>query len=383
MFDVEKKCINWLKKYYVELGFVFITILAIFVRFSMLKFVTDDYRYYLSPWFDCIKMNGGLRALANYPGNYNAPYVTILAILTYIPLPKLALIKSVSIFFDFVLAISAVLLVNQLLKGNKKYYSLLVYSVVLFLPAVMLNGAMWGQCDSCYASFVILALLFLLKEKYIPSFIFLGCAFAFKLQFIFVLPIFIVLYICRGKFSLLHFLIIPTVNLILCLPAIIMGMPIIKAFSVYFGQTQYYKDRLVLNFPNIYNILKGPADIFCRVGVIFTIFLCASMLFYLIYKKVSWNDEKILNLTLWFVIIVTYFLPGMHERYLFVGEILAVIYYLVYKKNFLITIFIVLCSVVTYSIYLFYVSIPGFSYLSLIYLLLIVYFTRDTIRNLG
>lgn len=381
--EFEKKIIDFVKKNYIIIGFIFITIVALLIRYFELGFKSNDYKIFLSKWFDQLKNNGGIKGIPKYSGDYNAPYITLMALLTYIPINKLYLIKFLSIIFDFSLAISSSCLVRYLAPKNKKIFGLLTYMVILFLPEVLFNGALWGQCDSCYATFVILALLFLLKEKHIHSFIFLGIAFAFKLQFIFVLPIFIVLYLTQEsekRISILHFFIIPLVNFILCLPAIIFGKSIKEVLLIYFNQSTSYKNSLVLNFPNIYNLIPGDPKIFNKVGILFTLVICASMLAYIIYKNVKWNNEKILTLTLWFMIIITYLLPGMHERYLFVGEILAVICYIVYRKNLNITLCVIINAIITYSTYLFKVKIIDYSYLSIIYLLIIIYFTKDTLN---
>ena len=209
MFKFEEKVINFCKKNYIILFVILITFLAFFVRFKMLDFASYDYNNFLKPWFDDLKSNGGLKGLATYKGDYNAPYMTILALLTYLPINSLYSIKFVSIVFDFLLAISSGLLVKELVKQNKKIYFVLTYAILLFVPSVLLNGAYWCQCDSIYTTFIVLSLLFLVKEKYIPSFIMLGLSLSFKLQFIFILPLYLILYVMKKKFSILNFLIIP------------------------------------------------------------------------------------------------------------------------------------------------------------------------------
>ncbi len=383
MFEYEKKIIKYLEKHYIELMFIFITLISVLIRLLMRNFESKDFRIFLSPWFDYLKMNGGLKALANYPGDYNAPYVTIMALLTYIPVNKLYLIKAVSIVFDYGLAISCAELVKFLVpKSKKKILYLLTYSVIILLPEVMLNSALWAQCDSGYTMFVVLALLFLLKKDYTKSFIFLGLSFSLKLQFIFILPLFVILYVCEKKFSILHFFIIPAVDIITCIPAIIFGTPIKKILTVYFSQTGTYSNYLSLNIPNIYNIIPGNTSMFYKIGVLITLVALASMLVYVIYKKIKWNNEKILLLGLWSIIITTFLLPGMHERYLYMGEILAVIYYILYKKNLPMTIFLITSAVMTYSVYLF--KAPDYlNILSVIFLLLIIYFTKNTLKELS
>ena len=101
MFKEEKKIIDLFSKNYLVFGYIFITIMALLVRFLTFHFESHDYVAFLAPWFDYLKNNGGILALANYPGNYNAPYMTIMALLTYIPVKSLYSIKFVSVIFDF------------------------------------------------------------------------------------------------------------------------------------------------------------------------------------------------------------------------------------------------------------------------------------------
>ncbi len=385
MFKEEKKIIDLFSKNYLVFGYIFITIMALLVRFLTFHFESHDYVAFLAPWFDYLKNNGGILALANYPGNYNAPYMTIMALLTYIPVKSLYSIKFVSLLFDFGLALSSACLVKYLISKNKNISFFITYAVILFLPEVLMNSGIWGQCDSGYTMFIVLALLYLLKEKYIISFVYLGIAFSLKLQFIFILPLFIVIYIVKKRYSILHFLIIPLVNFILCLPAIIIGKPIGELISIYFGQVNEYKQYMSLNFLNLYSLVDNSGKILYYVGIILTVIVCFLMLLYIIVKKVKFNDQKILNLGLWFVVMVTYLLPCMHERYLYMGGILAVIYYIVYKKNYLLTISIIMCTILTYFHYLFglYLTTGYKAIFSVGYLIVIAYYTKDLLYMLN
>lgn len=382
MFKFEEKVINFCKKNYIILFVILITFLAFFVRFKMLDFASYDYNNFLKPWFDDLKSNGGLKGLATYKGDYNAPYMTILALLTYLPINSLYSIKFVSIVFDFLLAISSGLLVKELVKQNKKIYFVLTYAILLFVPSVLLNGAYWCQCDSIYTTFIVLSLLFLVKEKYIPSFIMLGLSLSFKLQFIFILPLYLILYVMKKKFSILNFLIIPIVDIVLCLPAIIYGKPILDCLTVYFKQTATYSKSLVLNFPNIYQIFTGNVDIFYTLGEVITIFVCALTLMYILYKKIKFNSEKILLLGIWFITTLTFLLPGMHERYLFVGEVLSILYFIVYRKNGFFMLFVNLCPMITYSIFLGGLNFQYMQLLSIGFLILLYFYTKIVFKTL-
>lgn len=382
MFKFEEKVINFCKKNYIILFVILITFLAFFVRFKMLDFASYDYNNFLKPWFDDLKSNGGLKGLATYKGDYNAPYMTILALLTYLPINSLYSVKFVSIVFDFLLAISSGLLVKELVKQNKKNYFVLTYAILLFVPSVLLNGAYWCQCDSIYTTFIVLSLLFLVKEKYILSFIMLGLSLSFKLQFIFILPLYLILYVMKKKFSILNFLIIPMVDIVLCLPAIIYGKPILDCLTVYFKQTATYSKSLVLNFPNIYQIFTGNVDIFYTLGEVITIFVCALTLMYILYKKIKFNSEKILLLGIWFITTLTFLLPGMHERYLFVGEVLSILYFIVYRKNGFFMLFVNLCPMITYSIFLGGLNFQYMQLLSIGFLILLYFYTKIVFKTL-
>ncbi len=383
MIKKEKQLLEFLKKNYLIIFIIFITIIAILVRVKMFSYDKGDYANFLKPWFDTLKSNDGLKALASYEGDYNLPYVTIMALLTYLPVNSLFSIKIVSVIFDFTLALSCAVLVKELVKKNKKEFFVITYTIVLFIPSVLMNGAYWGQCDSIYATFVILSLLFLLKEKYTLSFIMLGFAFSFKLQFIFILPLYIILYVTKKKFSIFNFLIIPLVDIIMCLPAIIAGKPILECLTVYFNQTSTYSNYLVMNFPNIYQIFNGNSDIFYFVGELITIVICAIVLFFVLFKKIKFNNEKILLLAVWFITIITFFLPGIHERYLYVGEVLSVIYFLVYRKNGFFALFINLCSIITYSNFLNGMNFQYMQLLSIGFAIILYFYTKNIFNTLN
>lgn len=381
LFAFEKKCLNFITENYKIIFIIIITFLALIIRYFMLDFMSGDYVNFLSQWFDYLKDNGGLSALKSYPGDYNAPYMTLMAILTYIPLPKLYLIKSISILFDFLLALFGGILVKNCVNKNKTEKGILTYFILLFLPNMLMNSAMWAQCDSIYTCFIVLSLIFLLKEKYSISFIMLGISFAFKLQFIFILPLYVMIYVTKKNFSILNFLLIPLVNIILCIPSMIFGKSFMSCLMIYFNQTQTYNQHLVLNFPNIYNLLSGNIEMLFKVGEILTIVIFAIVLFYLIYKKVKWNNQKILNMAVWVIVIATFFMPSMHERYLFAGEILSIIYFIIYKKNGLLSFFINFVALLTYSSYIFGFNFQYMQLTSIIFTFIIIMYTKNVLES--
>lgn len=174
-----EKIWNFIEKRKFIIFFTIITAIAMYARVIVIDFVSGDFYSFIEPWFYELQENGGLSALKLDIGNYNLPYLTILAILTYLPIEPIISVKMVSIVCDFICALAAMKIVYIILKNNKNkdFFGLIVYGVILFLPTVLLNSACWGQADSIYVAFIMLSIVALLEEKYLKAFILLRSIF--------------------------------------------------------------------------------------------------------------------------------------------------------------------------------------------------------------
>lgn len=151
----------------------------------------------------------------------------------------------------------------------------------------------------------------------------------------------------------------------------------------YVYQTYEYKTKMVMNFLNIYNLLDCDPNIFYPVSEAVALAICGIVLFCCVYKKTKFNNEQIITLGLWFLIVMTFVLPGMHDRYLYVGEVLALIYLLIYKKNYGVTCFVIFSPLLTYSKFLFEIEIENVNLLVITYLILIIIFTINIFKLLA
>ncbi len=391
--DVGEVIWNFIESKKSIIFFIVITIVAILIRSKLIFYESHDMTTCLKPWFFELRDYGGFAGLSREIGNYNPPYLTILAILTYIPALPLVSIKVVSIIFDFVCAIAVGKIVKIIFKNKKdvKIYSLMAYAITLFLPTVILNSACWGQADSIYTAFILFSIMFLLEKKYLRSFILLGISFAFKLQFVFILPLFIYVYISERKFPIYYFLIIPLINILMCVPAMIAGRSFLSCMEVYFGQTQMGFNYLSMNFPGIWNLfmpyLKDSYYIFMsnqsytQVGIYVTIAVLGIMAFMVLYKKIKFNKQKIIEFGLWSVLITTYLLPFMHDRYLYIADILSIIYFIYNKDKLYVPLGINFISSVLYGIYLFKFEQLPFIVLTLINTAIVILVTKDLIKK--
>ncbi len=390
---IEEKFLDFIKKYIFEILLFLTVIVSLLIRINFLKFKSDDYIAFLSEWFNILKTNGRIFALKNSIGDYNIPYLVIMALITYLPIKQLVALKIVSIIFDYLMAFAGMLIIYELLKNNrnKDLYALITFLIITLLPTVFLNSSAWCQCDSIYTTFVLFSILYLLKEKYTKAFIFFGIAFAFKLQTIFALPIFLLVYLSKKNYSLIEFFIIPIVNFIMSLPAIIVGKPIKECFSIYFNQTTQYSNYLAMNFPSIYaiffkvkaaNLIENPSLELSKAGTFITLIILAGTAAYFLIRNIKINQKLIIEIFLWSVMIVTFLLPHMHDRYLFIADVISVIYFIIYPKRFYIPIAVNFISLYTYIVYLYKVIVIPMSYVAILFGVIIIIMTKYMIEDI-
>ncbi|WP_277643761.1 hypothetical protein [Inconstantimicrobium porci] len=270
------------------------------------------------------------------------------------------------------------------LRKNDRYDNLtiLCFIVILFIPTVILNGSAWAQCDSIYATFVLLSLYFLMDGRYNLSIIVYGVALAFKLQAIFVLPVFLIMYFTNKSFSIVSLLWIPITNLLLYIPAWIAGRPLKQLLKVYTTQTSQYK-YLVMNFPNFYALFNvGEHDLLHKAGILMTILLFAIIFHLIIIKNTTLDNEQILSLSLLSIVVATYFLPSMHDRYMYVGDVLSIIYVFVKKDKLYAPIIILFNSLAPYITYLFGITTIDYKLLSVAQLFALVCIAIDFYKSI-
>lgn len=319
------------------------------IRIEGLHFVSFDMKVCLLPWFHEIQAGGGMSALRHQVGDYGIPYQTLIALLTYLHFNPLLMYKAISIVFDFVLALSVALFVKRFVQGVDTFISLpvLAYGIVLLSPQVVMNSSVWGQCDAIYASFCILAIYFCESKRYAFSSICLGFAFAAKLQAIFLLPYFVYKILQHSHFGrLLYGFIIPLPNIVLSIPALISGRNWTDIFGVFFNQVSTY-NQMSLNAPTLWPLLGNVAsnDFYTTFHVYAIIMAgiaaCMIILFGLLHIKDTPQNNMFIAFLLLFAVI--FILPDMHERYIYLVEIAAII--VVFIESRLTPITVAICFV--------------------------------------
>ncbi len=301
-----------------------LTAITFTLRGMAFDYETLDYQNFLHPWCEFFRANGGFRALDTPVGNYNIPYLYFLAAFSCLPIRDLYLIKLLSVFFDVVLAWSCAMLLGRV--TGSRVRRLACYFTVLYLPTVFLNGALWGQCDGVYVALAVLAIDLALDERPVLSMLCITLAFGFKLQAVFVMPIYAVFWM-QGKVSWKHFLIFPAAYVLLVLPAVLLGRPFLDTIMLYFNQTGSIGSGLNYNSPSVYAIFwqireTEPA---ATIGIVCAFFYVVNLLAVAWVNRRRLTDRAVIALALLLAVGVPFMLPHMHDRYFYAADILSVV----------------------------------------------------------
>lgn len=361
-------------------------IFALWIRFTMIDFKSLDYLNFIKPWMTTIINEGRLLSLGKTIGNYSPPYVYLLTLLSYVPSghvedPYLLGVKLIALGFDVILAFSVYLNATLIIKKQTHLLSLVLALVVFYLPTVLMNSSLWGQIDASYTSFALLSLYYLQKNKPLKSAIWFGISFAFKLQAIFFLPVFIIYFWFHYKHKLYYALMVPLIYILIALPTVLFGRPIIEVLSIYFQQVDTYR-YMTMNMPNIWSWFTNQYDTLSLVGFFLFSGVIGFTFLILNIKKIVPKSNHILLLALWSVIVANFFLPVMHERYLYAADILALLISVQFSYLFYLPVLLQLISTLAYAPYLFQASIVPMKDLAFIHALTLILVSYNGIRIL-
>ena len=303
---------------------------AFLIRALCLDYVGTDYTNFLSGWYRFFKENGGFAAVAHAVGDYNVPYLYFMAFITYLPMSDLYLIKLFSIVFDVALAWGCLRLVRSLTRERQGSYTpLTAFAAALLLPTVVLNGAYWGQCDVIYGALAVHALALLLEGRNKASVALMGLAFSFKLQAIFVLPLWGVLWLAK-KVKFRELWVFPLTYVIVIIPAVLLGKPLPETLLVYINQMGEYS-RLTLNAPSVfqllpYDMISGSSPLrsaLSTAGVAAAAVLVLLLLWLGFRLGARLDRRTCFAAAVVLAIGVPFLLPHMHERYFFLADVLT------------------------------------------------------------
>ena len=295
---------------------------AFVLRSLFLPYETLDYQDFLVVWVDFFRQSGGLAALGVPVGNYNVPYLFFLALFSQSSIPDLYLIKLLSIFFDVMLAWAAMQLAGCFVRSPAR--RLACFFLVLFWPTVVLNGSVWGQCDSIYVAFAVLSVWLALSDHPALATASIAVSFSFKLQAVFVMPVFLLFLLAR-RVKVRHFLIFPPVCVLMVLPAVLAGRPLWEALTISLAQTGSIGDGLNYNSPSIFALfseVQNP-ELAGKLGILAAALVIVLLALLIWKRRYACSDRALLLAAALLAVAIPFFLPHMHERYFFAANILT------------------------------------------------------------
>ncbi len=303
-------------------------LLGMLLRIRCMDYSSGDYEDFLARWLQFFRDNGGFAAIKTYSGDYNAPYLYVLAIISMLSQPELYLIKLFSILADVVLAWGGFRVVKAVRdQGPEDPMPAIAFSVLMVLPTVMANSAYWGQCDSFYGALILHAMAKALTGKEKTSAVLVGAAFAVKLQSVFLIPLWGVLWLAK-RYKFRNLFCAPLSFIVLCLPAVLLGRPVMDVLNVYLHQTVEYQDRLVLNAPSVYQFIPNGAKpdpvAAGRIGIIAAFVLVLVLMGIGLIFRNKLDNRAALSIAAVMAVGVPFFLPHMHERYFYLADIVMV-----------------------------------------------------------
>ena len=269
-------------------------VLAFMVRWKLFPIESADYWGFLKLWMDQIKALGGFASLGTEISNYSSSYMYLMCMVSGFDNSLYAL-KFISVFFDYVASFAIFAIVYELTGNVRK--GIFGMSVLLLCPIVVLDSAYWCQCDIIYTSFILWALYFFYKDNSKWTFIFLAIAFTFKLQTVFILPFFVIMYLKKKTIRLRDILYIPVIFFVFQLPAWLFGRPLKDLMLIYFDQSNFYPWG-TLEYPNIYALLDETIDSnhhmdeVSGAGMFLTVILLGFIAYYIYTKKIELTYDE-------------------------------------------------------------------------------------------
>ncbi len=329
---------------------------ALAVRVPFLDHVSGDVRMWIGDWYTFIVSHGYFSAFEHEFSNHNVPYLYLMALVAVVwpDLGGLHTIKLIPMAFEFVLAFFVGKCVS-VRYPQSKIIPVAAGVVTLLAPTVVANGAQWGQTDAIYTSCIVACVYFLLRGRQAWAFLAYGFAFAFKLQSVFLLPLFLWLLLKRAV-DWRYFFLSPLVWLVTLIPAWLHGRPFLDLATIYVRQGGQDK-WLVSQAASIYEWMPWDWYVWRPWFLAFAAGVLLAVTLALARTKAPITPERIVLLATFSLLLVPYVTPNMHDRYFFAGEILAIVFAFFWPRFWYVPVLAVLATYNNYLEYLYEVEV--------------------------
>ena len=234
---------------------------------------------------------------------------------------------------------------------------------------MIINSAGWAQCDSIWASFCLITILLVLRGHSDAALFMSGVALSFKLQAVFILPALLIL-VANGDLRVRSLLLLPVGFVVPCIPAILLGASPSRILSVYIGQTSTYP-QVWMSYPSFWAMVfpnAESAQIHYDLGFGgFALLIAAALvtlqgILYVVERRRCADNMDLVILFLVVSLLCVEFMPSMHERYGYLGEVLLLIIAIHERRIIIPALVINAITLIAYSDYLFCAESAGITW---------------------
>lgn len=335
--------LKFFQKHFLFIFALLATVVSFAVRYKYVYYPTNDVVGFVFSWMKQIQANG-FKNFYKVGADYPVLYLFLVGIFTLFPSGEEITVGGFTFYANWMIELKTLLFVlsfflsfgiYQIVKNvtGNKLKATLGYIVSICLPVQIVNSAVWGNNDVMYAVLMVYAVYFLLIDRDSWSWFLIGICFGVKLQAVFILPF--MLYAVLRKKARFYRIYLAFLGLLLTyLPAYICGASFSEPFKIFTTQFHEYQNLHygsanfwhLVNFKSELNGITAPASTW--LGLLFIAVFCA--LVYL--RQLKDTKENLVLSATFFIGIVPYFLPHMHERYLYILDVLTVVYVFTRKK---------------------------------------------------
>lgn len=325
---------------------------------------TADAQVFLLPWLGFVQQHG-LSALGERFTNYTPFYTYCLLLVSWIPAPPMALIKSISWAFELATAVLGYRIAKE--RGH------IAFAALWLAPTVIINGPVWGQADAIWAFFCLLSVyLFTVGRNGTYAF---GTALAVKAQAAFLGPFAVGMLLKRRE---PHWLIgIPLPYLALTVPVLFAGRAMDDVLTIYLDQAARFEE-LNKSAANLWAIIPVSYNVGLVVGLLLATGVGLALIWF-VAKSDDDSPEFILRMACLSMLLMPFLLPKMHERYFYGFEVAAIVLACINPRYWWIAVGGQISGFLAYMTFAFpgKTVIPG----AIINLLIIVALVADLIRR--
>jgi Gpi18-like mannosyltransferase len=294
------------------------------------KYPAGDIVMIIMPWYEHILAQGRLQVFSSPFGNYTPPYLYLLSIVSLLDglMPTFYLIKCLA-WVGGAWLVFATYRLLQALDADPK-----LSIAVAFLPSIAANTSLLGQADTFWVAPCVFALAAAVRERWIGVAVWSGLAFAFKAQAVVFAPFVLHTFLSR-RVPFRLWLVAPAVYVLAMLPAWLMGWPALDLATIYVRQAQWQPDigNFISNGASWWTIYGwlSPSVALQTFWIGFVLALSAVLVLLILVPPLG--RRHLVAAAVISAAGLPFLLPGMHERFFLLADVLAFVYALAYPSR--------------------------------------------------